>query len=303
MQTAEAEGPAWNKFWLSADQDTESVYSDNAGSATGLSASHGGLGSRSQASLDVSKNADGESSHAAESASGVDDDNLSNERHSLQQETDVPFPFKFRAPNGRIHRIQLRPSSGIPDLVHLVASRLASSEIEALGGEAEIREGVLVNGFALSYVDAEGDFVSLTADHDINEAIRLARQGGMEKVDLYVHDPEHPPSSAGQDLGIQHHHQQHQQQQQHLVSDSNVSEEASHPVEDEDDGNKPAAAEVIQTSDRSIPEEQPDLTVRLRNFQEQLYPGIPNEMILSGGAILLTAMMVGVYMLGRSTSR
>lgn len=303
MQTAETEGPAWNKFWLSADHDTESVYSDNADSATGLSATHGGPDGRSQMSLEVLKNPDGEGSHSVQSASNLDEDHFSNERHSLQgedrhaiQEEDTSFPFKFKAPHGRVHRIQHKSTSGISDLVQLVSSRLASSEIEAIGGAAEIMEGVLVNGFALSYVDAEGDLVSLTADQDVAEAIRLARRAGSEKVDLFVHDPEKPPLlQQPQDVGIQHHYQ-------HLVSESNMSEEASHHIEGDDDDGKSGTTGLRQVPEKTATDE-PEPNINLQNAQQQLIPGVPNDLILPGGAIFLAAVMTGVFILGRSSSR
>jgi hypothetical protein len=38
---------------------------------------------------------------------------------------DMPFPFKFKAPSGRVHRLQVVVSAGIEELIHNVAKKTA----------------------------------------------------------------------------------------------------------------------------------------------------------------------------------
>jgi hypothetical protein len=55
-------------------------------------------------------------------------------------------------------------SAGIAELIANVTSKLGS-EVEAVGGEATVDNGKLGKaGFALSYIDNEGDTVSITTD-------------------------------------------------------------------------------------------------------------------------------------------
>lgn len=78
------------------------------------------------------------------------------------------------------------------ELVSTIADKLGH-EAEAIGGVPAFENGKLQHaGFALSYLDNEGDTVSITTDHDLLEAIMLAKEARKDKVDLFVHDPEKP---------------------------------------------------------------------------------------------------------------
>jgi hypothetical protein len=73
---------------------------------------------------------------------------------------DLPFPFKFKAPSGRVHRLQVIASAGIEELIDNVTSKLGS-EVETIGGAPTFENGKISrSGFALSYLDNEGDTVS-----------------------------------------------------------------------------------------------------------------------------------------------
>jgi len=109
---------------------------------------------------------------------------------------DMPFPFKFKAPSGRVHRVQVISSGGMEELIARVGSKLGS-EADAIGGLPTYEDGILSkSGFALSYLDNEGDTVSITTDQDLAEAIDLSRAAHRDKVDLFVHDPEKAPVHA-----------------------------------------------------------------------------------------------------------
>ncbi|MBD4744145.1 hypothetical protein GUG21_11410, partial [Xanthomonas citri pv. citri] len=43
--------------------------------------------------------------------------------------------------------------------------------------------------YAISYVDDEGDVVSITSDSDLAECIRINLNLQNEKADLYLHNP------------------------------------------------------------------------------------------------------------------
>ena len=46
--------------------------------------------------------------------------------------------------------------------------------------------------YAISYVDDEGDVVSITSDSDLAECIRINLNLQNEKADLYLHNPHEP---------------------------------------------------------------------------------------------------------------
>ena len=124
----------------------------------------------------------GDSVMPNESASHRGDDAHSEVLPSVEVHEELPFPFKFKAPSGRVHRVQVVAVNGIAELVANVTSKLGS-ELEAVGGEAIVTDGQLgKEGFAMSYMDNEGDTVSVTTDPgfagcDRNGSARQERQG------------------------------------------------------------------------------------------------------------------------------
>lgn len=280
MSTGDSEGPAWNKFWLSLENETESIMS-------GEGSHHLTQGARSLVSPDLSRGheklvdasvapGDSASHTGAESpprsvVAGLAEPHVE----------EIPFPFKFKAPSGRVHRLQVIAVNGIAELIEGVIAKLGS-EVEAVGGIATFENGRLgASGFALSYLDDDGDTVSITTDHDLLEAIVLARHGLRDKVDLFVHDPEKPPISATLDP-----HpvipseptppQSTIRERRKIISEDEESDEEL-PVRRRKNAAPPAPKEVIA--------------------------GVPNELLLPGAIVTLAVVIVGVFTLTRVTSR
>jgi PB1 domain len=275
----ESEGPAWNKFWLSMDNDSESMMSGE-GSHRPTTPGHG-----SMMSPDISRPPmeRGDSVMPNESASHHGDDDIS---EAVQQPPavpeDTPFPFKFKAPSGRVHRLQVVASSGMAELISNVTSKLGS-EVDAVGGEASIDDGKLGKaGYALSYMDNEGDTVSITTDQDLNDAIALARQGQRDKVDLFVHDPAQPPLAVT------------------LEPRPNMSKPPSPPesvLKEKADTLAAAESDEEAPAKRSKGSKQ-NLT---QPKEEQLIGGVPNELLLPGAIVTLAVVIVGVFAFSRSS--
>jgi PB1 domain len=193
-----SEGPAWNKFWLSLDNDTESVMSGDGSHhhhhahpvRSGLVSPDHPLRGHERI-IDSSVAPNDSASH-----NGADSPPRSTAGPAETSLEETPFPFKFKAPSGRVHRLQVVAVHGMSELIAAVTAKLGA-EVEAVGGEATFVDGKLgKSGYALSYLDDEGDTVSITTDQDLLDAILLARHGRRDKVDLFVHDPEKPPMSA-----------------------------------------------------------------------------------------------------------
>ena len=286
MSTGDSEGPAWSKFWLSMDHETESMVSGEG------SHHHPHTGSHMMSSPDLTRERLGDSVAPGDSASHVGADSPP---HSIVQEmpgqppAEVPFPFKFKAPSGRVHRLQITASQGIETFVAAVASKLGD-EVDTIGGTPAVAEGKMSGaGFALSYMDDEGDTVSITTDNDLLEAILLARQGHRDKVDLFVHDPKEPPVAAPPPVeppviptpptstasGL------HRRRQ--LIDEDEDDEDED---EDEDESTMRRSRKT-----RSAP------------VQDQVIAGVPNELLLPGAIVTLAVVIIGIFTVSRATSR
>lgn len=280
MSTGDSEGPAWNKFWMSLENDTESVMS-------GEGSHHHTHPGRSLMSPDMSRGNDRQvdiSVAPGDSASHTGAESPTRSEHPEIPVEEIPFPFKFKAPSGRVHRLQVIADSGMAELIAQVNAKLGS-EVDAVGGEATFEDGKLgKSGYALSYLDDEGDTVSITTDHDLVEAILLARQGGRDKVDLFVHDAEKPPISATLDP-------------QPVIAPmptppaSTIRERRRQISDDEEESDEEPR---VKSRNRKAHVVQPE---------QQVIAGVPNELLLPGAIVTLAVVIVGVFAIARATSR
>lgn len=279
MSTGDSEGPAWGKFWLSLDNDSESMVS-------GDGSHRHTAGHRSLMSPDISLRPPVDrvdSVQPNESASHNGDDSHSDipEIPDIPSPTieETPFPFKFKAPSGRVHRIQVVASSGVVELISNVTAKLGG-EVDAVGGEATFENGKLGDiGYALSYLDNEGDTVSITTDRDLLDAIMLSKQNRRNKVDLFVHEPGKPPISATVNP-------------QPALSKPptpppSTLRERRRAAEEEDEIETPVKKE------RKATEARP-------KQQEQLITGVSNDLLLPGAVVALAVVIIGVFTLSRS---
>lgn len=215
-----------------------------------------------------------------DSASHRGDDKESDIMPSIETPAeDLPFPFKFKAPSGRVHRLQVDATAGMEEFLANITAKLGS-EVEAVGGEATVENGKLgKSGYAISYMDNEGDTVSITTDQDLVDAITMARKGHREKVDLFVHDPAQPPIPATLNPAPQ--------LSKPPTPPESVLKEPEAIKEESDE-------EVIQVSKRK----QPMASIK---EEPQVIPGVPNELLLPGAIGVLAVVIVGVFAFSRST--
>lgn len=284
MSTGDSEGPAWNKFWLSLDNDTESVMSGD-GSHHHAHPVRSGLISPEHLSrghervIDSSVAPNDSASHT-----GADSPPHSTAGPTETALEETPFPFKFKAPSGRVHRLQVVAAHGMSELIAGVTAKLGA-EVEAVGGEATFVEGKLgKSGYALSYLDDEGDTVSITTDRDLLDAILLARHGRRDKVDLFVHDPEKPPVSATVD------------------PQPVITSLPTPPISTMRERRTPISAEEVGSE-----EEQPVRTrnrkAAIKRQEQQILAGVPNELLLPGAIVTLAVVIIGVFAITRSGNR
>ena len=282
MSTGENDsGPAWGKFWLSLDNDSESMVSEGASHRPRTPGHRSGLMTPDSHHAPPFDRVDSVQPH--ESASHHGDDSRSDSPDvpsPLIAET--PFPFKFKAPSGRVHKLQVTASQGVEELVANVIAKLGG-EVNAVGGEAKVEDGKLLpTGFAMSYMDNEGDTVSITVDRDIIDAVTLSQRHHREKVDLFVHHPDKAPISATLDphpavakpptpppSSIMKHRRRH-------LEDDDEDEMATPVKKDRRAASRPAQA-------------------------DQVIAGVPNELLLPGAIAALAVVIVGVFAFSRSS--
>ncbi|CAG8979892.1 hypothetical protein HYALB_00013076 [Hymenoscyphus albidus] len=282
----ENQGPAWNKFWMSLDDGTESVMSGEGSASHHHAHTTGGRSlmspdmSRHERIVDASVAPNDSASHLGDSPPH----SMVSRQPEVHPE-DVPFPFKFKAPSGRVHRMQVIGAHGLAELIAAVIAKLGS-EVEAVGGPATFEDGQLgSSGFALSYMDDDGDTVSITTDQDLLEAIQLARQGHRDKVDLFIHDPEKPAISAT------------------LDPQPVISHEPSPPASQTVRHRKRVVSEDDEESEDEVPIKSRPRRAHSKPVEEQVIAGVPNELLLPGAIVTLAVVIVGVFTLARVTSR
>ncbi|ODV90057.1 hypothetical protein CANCADRAFT_64289 [Tortispora caseinolytica NRRL Y-17796] len=245
----DSEGPAWDKFWNSFEQDSESGVSDS---------NH--LVSPSKLSMHDTEDflTPGDSvSHGDFAISQVDNNEL--------------FSFKFKSPGGRVHRFKAAPSAGLESFLALILEKLTKSEVETLGGAGVFADGKLVTaGFAVSYIDDDGDPVSITSDYDLQDAVKFSMQRHQDKVELYVHHPDeaqdmHAPTPPGSASPI-------------------ASPNISTPTRSKD--HKRNSWRESWFSDNNP---------KVIKVKEDLIPGVPNDLLLPGALVTLAASILIVF--------
>lgn len=278
ISTTDSEGPAWNKFWLSLDDGTESMMSGEGGSrAPGTPDARSMMSGHEHGRPGMDR---GESVLPGDSASHHGDSPPPSALAEARAIEDIPFPFKFKAPSGRVHRLQVVASEGLEDLFTRVASKLGS-EAEAIGGLPSFEDGeILRSGFALSYLDNEGDTVSITATQDLIEAITLSRMANRDKVDLFVHDPEKAPLASTVEP--------HPALAKPPTEPESVLRERKQFFDDEEE-----EAATPRRKGRSAPAKQ----------QEEIIAGVPNDLLIPGALVTLAVVIVAVFAIGRASSR
>lgn len=310
MNNPDADGPTWNNFWMSLD-DHDSVHSDNSYTRSATPNSNARRDSELTGSLvsppDVSMSELAEFDIDASMELGPNDSvshagqdtNVGTNVGTNISGLDIPFNFKFKAPSGRVHRISVSPGDGLISLRHEIAYKIKPEEVEALGGAGEMEDGKLITpGFAISYLDDEGDVIAILSDRDLIDAIRLQRELGNIKADLYVHHPD-----------------------EHINVQPTGPPPPSLPVEDVSSPT-PAAANTRRGlpprrgrqlrltmdgedgaahSDDESPVPARRRRAKPNRDDDNLIPGVPNELILPGAIAALAASILVVFVLSRSS--
>lgn len=254
MNTSGDEGPMWNKFWTSVGDDQE-------GSVVSASDTPSRQGHRPESatsrgvidpfSSDIAPLPITHESHEYDSPVKPGD-SISAHREEEVVEAEAPFIFKFKAPSGKVHRLSLAPSAGLATFRGLITDKLSS----------EVSE-VTIN-FGVSFVDDDGDIVSITTDDDLLESVSLASRTKKDKVDLYVHHPDQPAVQI----------------------------------------TKPAPAHAafvdkIENAAAEVKEKVIDSASSVAQKADQALPGVSNDLFIPGALVALAIVIVGVFAISR----
>lgn len=188
------EGPAWNKFWMSLDE-TDSIHSGPVSDFTGATTAESVTPSE-LAQFSMNKELAPEDSL---SRTGFREPSLLSESTSIQ--LPAAHYFKFKAPNNRVHLVQVRCGDSLENVRQAIASKLSSSDLDTLGGVGEIEDGHAKSGFAISYIDDDGDLVAIVNDQDVQHAFDLVQTRANRKIDIHVHHSDVEPV-VKQDLNL-----------------------------------------------------------------------------------------------------
>lgn len=183
INSSEGEGPIWNKFWSTLGEgDSESVLSDNQLSLSQQYQpfSYTPLSENQNDFQALSPEISGTKLPQNEWLSPVETPILSNKNTSVNQ---TPFVFKFNSLYGKTYRIHHVLQTGYASLRLLIIERL-KSELDKLGG---------CDDLIISFIDDDGDVVSMTTDDDMLHAVNLAYKNGKDKVCLII---DHPNAST-----------------------------------------------------------------------------------------------------------
>ncbi|KAF9535546.1 hypothetical protein CPB83DRAFT_779613 [Crepidotus variabilis] len=178
-------GPMWGRFFDSIGQDEDGSLisgSNRHGTGTDLQSFPSMLEHRSPTS----------EVHPNDSASVIDDDHIS-AISGYARKGGVPVPvddgtyvFKFRTPSGRTHRFQSRHDN-VEHVREIVSGKLATdpffTDFKPASADSPIPDPI---DFTLSYTDEDGDIVLITSDHDVTDAVKMARSTGTDRVVLFV---------------------------------------------------------------------------------------------------------------------
>lgn len=184
----EGSGPAWNKFWTSLDNDSDSVHSDSL-----INSDRPETPNYLAVANDLSTSELNIDIKPSDSISHVD---TPRKATKLENQLETQFTFKFRSPGieTRVHRVSIKPIEGLKKLRSLINEKMHAKDFEILRVTKieEDDDTVIGDKYAISYIDDEGDIVSITSDDDLIDCVKINLKLLNDKADLFLHNPHEP---------------------------------------------------------------------------------------------------------------
>ncbi len=184
-------GPMWGRFFdsIGGQEETESAHSgshmptDAHNSSFGIShlqqSPHSEVHPNDSASVADDASALGYGGHKVVG-------NIPSITGLAVPAQDGTYVFKFRTPSGNTHRFQARKDD-IENLRDIVSGKLTVdtffTEFKPINADDPVPDAL---DFKLAYTDADGDAVLMTSDSDVTDAVKIARERGVDRVVLIV---------------------------------------------------------------------------------------------------------------------
>ncbi|OAD69095.1 hypothetical protein PHYBLDRAFT_22406 [Phycomyces blakesleeanus NRRL 1555(-)] len=287
IQGADGEGPMWSRFWDSfgatEHAENESQLSDPTSHHHHLPASQHPMEAISpEPSISFSQLHGFPEISPNESASMVahnEDNRSANSSHNTRPTKtsgnggDGSFAFKFTTKGGKTHRIASTPKHS--QLLELVRQKVLSEHVPS-AAEGE--------WLSISYLDDEDDEVLITSDADVQDAVRLARKLGQDRVKLFAHDSTSVTAHTAEPPAP-------------VISLSPPSDVSSKTMRQEDD-------DTSSMTSRSTRKRSSKRKSSRRNESEEpeeyeSNTGFPQELILPASIAFLGVVILGVFAFSR----
>ncbi|KAJ7597680.1 hypothetical protein C8J56DRAFT_1001506 [Mycena floridula] len=274
-------GPMWGRFFDSiGHDDNDSV----------LSSSHVPTDLPSMRSMSHVPQSPHSEVHPDDSASAIDDEPR---MEGLPARSVVPsvagalpvddgtYVFKFKTPSGRTHRFQSRHDD-VEHLREIVMGKLATdpffTDFKSIDG-SDVRPDPI--DFHLSYTDADGDTVLITSDHDVTDAVKIARAARQDRVVLFVQGGKGWAEATA------------------AAATKNASESAATPVKEKSQSEMDFPPLVPPSvPPPSVP---PPATVIPAPPNDEVM-GIPKDLLLPASIGVLAVVIAGVFTISRMTA-
>lgn len=272
-------GPMWGRFFESiGHDDTESV----------MSGSHmpSEYPSRSYMNLNQVQQSPFSEVHPNDSASVVDEGSVlegyarggrQNIPSVMGGESSLPvddgtYVFKFRTPSGRTHRFQAR-NDNMENLRDIIGGKLSSdpffTDFKPQDGDEPIPDPL---DFTVSYTDADGDAVHMTADTDVADAVRIAREAKQDRVVLFVQG-----GKGWADVTAK-------------KTEERAAKKAAAVAEE---------VKEVESAEAKLPEGVSMAPPRDVHVQDDMVIGIPKDLLLPASIGALAVTILGVFLISR----
>ena len=278
-------GPMWGKFFetlgsANQDDDVASVtsHSERPDTPSRPSFHNRGLSSITSPVSEVMPN---DSASAADNDSDQGKQALTSSLAPSAPVDDGTYIFKFRTPSGRTHRFQARHDSFelLRDIIHgkLINDPFFAPPALVDGQTMHLPDPA---AFTVSYTDDEGDLVTMTADTDVSDAVRIARGQKSDRVVLLI-DGGKLWEDAARDIGGEK-----------AVESLQHIEHETKGVDDEDEH----LADVTKD-----PATEPTYGHSVHRKPDTVGGVLPKEYLLPAAIGFLGVVIVGVFVATRAT--
>ncbi|KAG1449574.1 hypothetical protein G6F46_010848 [Rhizopus delemar] len=302
IQGNDGEGPMWSRFWDSFgatdNNDTESQLSDSQLlSATHSNNHHSNQIISPEPSTSFSQLQGFSEITPNESASMVANneecstsDETTQHQFSIKENAQGTFSFKFTTTSGKTHRIACS-SDSYSSLLKSIHQKVAGEHLDYLG-VTEDNEPV-ESWLSISYLDDEDDHVLMTSDADVQDAVKLARKMGQDRVKLFINDTAAPVVPVTP-IPTEIEHEEPQPVVEAIKEPEQEVQEEESVIESIKSKKRHSLKKKIETS--SDDDEEPEAKTK-----DVL--GIPQDLVLPAAITFLGVVIAGVFVLSRIGGR